>query len=55
MRGVFQGHEHAGAAAQIDGIRYTTLPAMVEGSEMTPAAIQILEADDTGTWCLRGR
>lgn len=54
VRGVFQGHEHAGARTQISGIPYTTLPAMVEGSQMAPAAVQVIEADGAGVWRIQG-
>jgi 3',5'-cyclic AMP phosphodiesterase CpdA len=48
VRGVFQGHEHAGAKSLINTIPYTTLPAMVEGSDIEAAAFTILEATDAG-------
>lgn len=41
VRGVYQGHYHPGRASVIDGIPYTTLPAMCEGEENSYRIVEI--------------
>ena len=45
VRGVYQGHEHNGALSEIGGIPYRTLPAMVEGQDVSRRTWMILELD----------
>lgn len=53
VRTVFQGHEHGGADAVINGIRYRTLPAMVEGDNVQHAAFAIVTASPSGALDVR--
>ncbi len=53
VRAVFQGHEHGGAETVIKGIRYITLPALVEGDNVQQAAFAIVTASPTGEMSLR--
>lgn len=46
VRGVYQGHEHAGAVSDIAGITYTTLPGMVEGDDLQDVSYRILALGD---------
>ena len=52
-RAVFQGHEHGGAETVIKGIRYITLPAIVEGDDVQQAAFAIAMASPSGEVSLR--
>lgn len=52
--GVFQGHNHENDVQVIDGVRYVTLQAMVEGAGIRNNAFSILEVGDGPTLRLEG-
>lgn len=54
VRAVFQGHSHQNALTDINGIAYTTLVAMVEGSGQENNAYSILNVYADGSLALTG-
>lgn len=48
VRAVYQGHEHGGAFSEIGQIPYHTLPAMVEGRDVTRRAWTVVELPGDG-------
>ncbi|QDV34374.1 metallophosphoesterase family protein [Tautonia plasticadhaerens] len=54
VRAVFQGHSHANAYAEIGGISYVTLVAMVEGSGEQNSGYALVEAGPDGAIRVRG-
>lgn len=48
VRAVFQGHEHGGSQTIVSGIRYITLPAMVEGDRIEHPAFAIVTGSASG-------
>lgn len=48
VRAVFQGHSHKNAYAEIGGIHYVTLVAMVEGSGEQHSGYALVEAEPSG-------
>jgi hypothetical protein len=51
---VFQGHEHTGAYAQIEGIHYCTLRAMVQGPQPESNAFSLITLDGPRSGRLEG-
>ena len=43
---VFQGHDHAGGEQTIEGIRYITVPAVVEGSDTKVVPYAVVDIDE---------
>jgi len=54
VRAVFQGHSHKNDHAEINGIHYTTLVAMVEGAGEVSNGYSVLEIHRDGALALKG-
>lgn len=51
---VFQGHEHVGAYAHINGIHYITLRGLIEGSELNSTAYAMVQVEGRNRLTVEG-